>query len=356
MKFISVNDRNTFNSFMTTGPKSHVLQSYEWGEVKQSTGWEPLRFLIEQDGKFVAGVSVLKRTLPIPGKSIFYIPRGPVIDYKDRAALSFMFRNLIEQARKHGAILIKIDPDLPADDIEVRNNLKSLGFVLVGEGLNFEGIQPKFVFRLPLDKPLDDIFAEFTPKTRYNIRLSKRRGVKIIEDCTKDMLKPFYDILKITCERDKFLVRSYEYFESLWDNLVERGLAKLFMAEYEGRFIAGTLAFIFGDKAWYIYGASANEARNVMPNYSLQWHMIKWAKESGCTMYDFRGVSGDLSPDNPLYGLYRFKKGFNGEFTEFMGEMDMPLSRTLYWAWVKGVPMLRKVRRDLVNLKRRLLR
>ena len=80
------------------------------------------------------------------------------------------------------------------------------------------------------------------------------------------------------------------------------------MAEYRGRYIAGTLAFIQGDKAWYIYGASSNEHRNVMPNYLLQWTMIKWARENGCTLYDFRGF-GDLSEDNPCTELYRFKKG-----------------------------------------------
>jgi peptidoglycan pentaglycine glycine transferase (the first glycine) len=56
-------------------------------------------------------------------------------------------------------------------------------------------------------------------------------------------------------------------------------------------------------------------------------------------MYDFRGVSGDLSPDNPLYGLYRFKKGFNGEFTEFIGEFDMPLSPFFYYLWVNLIPV-----------------
>ena len=196
----------------------------------------------------------------------------------------------------------------------------------------------RYVFRLDLKPDLDDLLANLHSKTRYNVRLAKRRGVTIKEDCTKEDLRRFYEILEVTAVRDDFLVRGYEYFETIWECLVERGLAKLFMAEYEGKAIAGTLAFILGDKAWYLYGASSNKHRNVMPNYLLQWTMISWAKDQGCTMYDFRGVPGDLSKDNPLYGLYRFKRGFKGDYVEFIGEYDLvysPLSHGIYLAMDK---------------------
>lgn len=353
LKIIKENEKQMFNDFMAYGPKGHVLQSYEWGEVKRHTGWEPIRALVMDGEKPVAGISILKRRLPLPGisKSIFYAPRGPVADYSDKKTFEFLISGIKALAQKHGAIMLKIDPDIKAPNPEVDGMLKSLGFRAREGGPNFEGVQPKFVFRLALDKSLDEIFESFHNKTRYNIRLAARKGVVVKEGHRND-LKPFYNILQETCVRDKFLVRGYDYFEALWEELVEKGLAKLFMAEYEGRYIAGTLAFIFGDKAWYIYGASSNEHRNVMPNYALQWAMIQWAKENGCTMYDFRGVSGDLSPDNPLYGLYRFKKGFNGEFTEFIGEYDLPFSSFFYNLWEHAIPRYRQWRRGIVNALR----
>lgn len=353
LKIIKQDEKDLFNHFMAYGPKGHVLQSYEWGEVKRRTGWQPIRVMVMDEGKPVAGISILKRLLPIPGlkKCIFYAPRGPVADFSDKDTLKFLFSSIKALAKKHGAIMLKIDPDIKAPDEDAVSTLNSLGFVCREGGKNFEGVQPKFVFRLPLDKSLDDIFASFHEKTRYNIRLSSRKGVTVKEG-TREDLKPFYDILQETCIRDKFLVRGFDYFEALWEELVEKGFAKLFMAEYEGKYIAGTLAFIFGDKAWYIYGASSNEHRNVMPNYALQWEMIKWAKKNGCTMYDFRGVSGDLSPDNPLYGLYRFKKGFNGDFTEFIGEFDLPLSPFFYYLWEHVIPGYRTLRRNIVNFLR----
>ena len=225
--------------------------------------------------------------------------------------------------------MLKIDPDIPSSNRELADYLVSRGFRFQQKS-DFEGIQPRYVFRLDITPELDELFANLHSKTRYNIRLAKRRGVQIKENCTREDLRVFYDVLTITAKRDNFLIRSYDYFETLWDCLVENNLAKLFLAEYKGKVIAGTLAFIFGDKTWYIYGASSNEHRNVMPNYLLQWRMIEWAKENGCRIYDFRGVPGRLTPDNPLYGLYRFKKGFNGEYVEFIGEFDLPYSPVVY--------------------------
>ena len=145
-----------------------------------------------------------------------------------------------------------------------------------------------------------------------------------------------------TAQRDEFLIRDYSYFEKIWDEMVENGMAKIFLAEYEGMVLAGTLAVILGDKAWYLYGASSNMHRNVMPNYLIQWAMICWAKEQGCTLYDFRGVSGDLDESNPLYGLYRFKKGFNSELVQFIGDWDRVYSPFFYFLWKRALPIYLK--------------
>ena len=90
-----------------------------------------------------------------------------------------------------------------------------------------------------------------------------------------------------------------------------------------------------------------------MPNYLLQWRMIQWAVETGCRIYDFRGVSGDLSEDNPLYGLYKFKKGFGGEFTEFVGEMDLVLNKAVYFAVEHGTNVLKELRKRAYLRKNR---
>ncbi|MDU5649769.1 MAG: peptidoglycan bridge formation glycyltransferase FemA/FemB family protein, partial [Clostridium perfringens] len=88
-------------------------------------------------------------------------------------------------------------------------------------------------------------------------------------------------------------------------------------------YLSGSIYLYYGNKAWYLYGASENILRDTMPNFAMQWSMICDSIDLGCDVYDFRGVSGDLNPENPLYGLYKFKKGFNGNFVEFIGEFDI---------------------------------
>ncbi|MHB9057958.1 MAG: lipid II:glycine glycyltransferase FemX [Bacillota bacterium] len=345
--------REDYDRFVAAAPKGHILQSYEWGEVKAETGWTPIRLMADDRSGTRAAALVLRRDVPVIKRTIFYSPRGPVLDFHDSEAFDFLIAEVRKLAQRNRAIMWKIDPDLPADRQDVRDYLARRGFVHNKRGADFEGVQPSFVFRLPLDKSLDDLFASFANKTRYNIRLAARKGVEVRVGVKEDLPR-FYQVLLETATRDRFLVRSYDYFVDLWDHLVERGLARLFVAQLEGRMIAATLAFIMGDKAWYIYGASSNQDREVMPNYALQWEMIRWAKESGCVMYDFRGVSGDLSPDNPLYGLYRFKKGFSGDFTEFIGEYDLIFSPLAYWLWAWGEPFYRRTRSRLAQMRRRL--
>ena len=117
--------------------------------------------------------------------------------------------------------------------------------------------------------------------------------------------------------------------------------------------IAGTLAILYGDKVWYLYGASSNEHRNLMPNYLLQWSMIQWAIENNCRVYDFRGVSGDISEDNPHYGLYRFKKGFGGDFTEFVGEYDHVIRKLSWLIAEKGALAYKSLAAKIYRIKNR---
>jgi lipid II:glycine glycyltransferase (peptidoglycan interpeptide bridge formation enzyme) len=345
-------NRDAYNVFVTGHPWGHALQLCEWGEVKGRTGWKPWRLLLRRDGEPVAAASLLERRLPVIGAPIFYCSRGPVCDWSDAEVTRALLAAIREKARERGAILLKIDPAVPQPAPELLEFLRGEGFRLASEGKNFEGVQPRFVFRLDISPSEEELLAAMHQKTRYNIRLAQKKGVTIRQG-TRDELAVFYAVLKETTERDNFLVRDFSYFETLYDLLVPAGFGELFLAEYEGRVVAGTFAFLAGAKAWYIYGASSNADRNVMPNYLIQWEMIRWARERGCTLYDFRGVSGDLTEDNPLYGLYKFKKGWGGVFTEFIGEWDLVYRPFLYrvWQWAEAL-YSGKLRRVLATLRR----
>ena len=185
--------------------------------------------------------------------------------------------------------------------------------------------------------------------TRYNIRLATKKGV-VIKEGTKEDLKDFHDIMIETGERDNFIIRSLSYFEKMYDELAPKHL-KVLMAYYEDKPIAGIIPIMYGNKTWYLYGASSNKHRNLMPNYLLQWTMIKEAIKNGSDIYDFRGVSGVVDESHPQYGLYRFKKGFNAEFTEFIGEIYIPYKPLVY----KLYKLAEKTFRSLRTLKKKML-
>lgn len=327
-------DRDRFNEFVARFETGDLLQSFEWGELKARSGWEPVRVYAERGGQVIAAASLLKRAIPKTGRCIIYAPRGPVFDTRDTETVQDFCRYLSATARKHRAILLKIDPPVVIEDTTSELNLKRAGFRPVSaEG--FGGTQPKCVMQLDLDKDLDELLASFKPKWRYNIRLAERKGVRVQMDCEKSELAGFYSLLEETARRDGFLVREYKYFADMFDILAPYGYVKLVIARHEGKPIAGAIAHTFGDKAWYTYGASSNEHRNVMPNHLMQWQLIQWAKESGCKWYDFRGVSPrqDGEEGDRLQGLNRFKAGFSPRFVEYIGEYDMVLSPGWYWLW-----------------------
>ena len=192
--YISENQRGEFNDFISNHPQGHILQSYEWGEVKAATNWVPHRFLVEGGDGPVAAASVLERRIPLLNKKIFYAPRGPVLDYGNTELFDFLLSEIRDLASRRGAFTLKIDPDILSQNKEIVQYLEGNGF---SAQLNkdFEGIQPRYVFRLDLKPDLDDLLANLHSKTRYNVRLAKRRGVTIKEDCTKEDLRRFYEIL-----------------------------------------------------------------------------------------------------------------------------------------------------------------
>lgn len=344
IRVASEQDRQRFNEYIARFETGDLLQSYEWGDLKARGGWKPIRVVAESSGEIIAAASMLKRGIPKTNRCIMYAPRGPVLDTQNGQLVHEFTEFLKKIALSEGAILLKIDPPVPIEDDLSEANLRSAGFNrLSAEG--FGGTQPKCVMQLDLDKPIDEVMASFKEKWRYNIRLAKRRGVTVSLDCTRDDLPTFYNILRETAQRDGFLVRSLQYFEDMWDVLVPAGFMRLALTYYQDKPVAGAIAYLFGDKAMYTYGASSNEHRNVMPNHLMQWELIQWAHDEGCKWYDFRGVSPRKQPveNDPLAGLNRFKEGFNPRFVEYIGEYDLVLSPSFYWLWSVARPWVSKI-------------
>ena len=313
-------EEKDLNRFLETNPKTNFMQSPEWARVK--TEWKN-EFIVVKDkeGNIKGTMSLLLRKMPIFNRYIMYAPRGFVCDIYDKDTLKELTEKAKEIAKKYKAFIFRLDPDVLQEDEVFKEIINELGYKTKTDIKSIDDvIQPKYVFRLDLrNKTEDELLQSFESKTRYNIRLATKKGVTVREG-TRDDLKIFYDIMKTTGSRDDFFIRPLSYFEKIWDEM-QPNHVKLFIAEFEGQPIAAVFPILYGDKVWYLYGGSSNAHRNLMPNYLLQWTMIKWALENKCNWYDFRGVSGFKNENDPQYGVYKFKKGFNPTFMEFIDEM-----------------------------------
>ena len=318
--------------FMENHPEAHILQTRLWGELKSAFGWTP-RFVQHDD----LGALVLFRRLPL-GKSVAYIPRGPVGD-GDWAKFWPLLDDICQE---EGAVFLRIEPNIwepTADDFSQRQ--------LPGFKPTDQTVQPPRTILIDLHDDENDILMAMKSKTRYNIRLADRKDVVVRQS---DDVVSFHRMMLATSERDAFGVHSLDYYQRAYELFAPRDACVLLVAEYQGQPLAGLMAFSHGNTAWYFYGASTDQERNRMPTYLLQWEAIRWAKEKDCLAYDLWGV-----PDYPeteleaaftdrsegLWGVYRFKRGFGGELHRTIGAWDQvyqPLLYKLYQMWSSRRP------------------
>lgn len=340
-------DKEEYKVFLQKHKRCNFQQSLEWGSVK--TSWKKEVILAEDSSKKIIGsLMVWIRKIPLFG-NIMYSARGPVCDIHNLEVLKQITEGAKVLAKKYNAIVLRIEPDIESSDTEFKNIMLELGYLIKDDAKNFrDEIQPRYVFRLDTKgKTEDELFKALHSKTRYNVRLATKKGVTI-KDGTKEDLKDFHKIMVTTGIRDGFITRPLAYFEKMYDCLGPEHM-KILMAYYENKPISGVIPIMYGNKTWYLYGASSNEHRNLMPNYLLQWEMIKIAVSRRSDIYDLRGVPGIADDSN---GLYRFKKGFGAKYTEFVGEVYIPFKPLTYRAYKISEKLFRTIRALKLKFKK----
>ena len=345
-RLITYTDQKIWNDFVADSPNSPVLQSFEWGELKSKFGWQPLRIAIEDKGSIIAGISILKRQLPLIKRPIYYAPNGPILNFYDRDLLTALLSAIEEAADRDSAVSLKIDPLILESEAEPLKLLTASGFVR-----SPKQVQPRATYHLDLTPDLDTLLMSFDEKTRYNIRLAEKKGVVVKEDTSEKGIEIFHQIYQETSARNQFLIHPLKYYRAVRETLFTKGMGTNFIAYYNGRPIASVIIFCFGSQIWYMYGSSSDEHRNLMPNHLLHWEVIKWAKAKNYKIYDLWGIPVKPKIGHPLFGVYRFKKGFNGKRVVYIGAYDFPYSPLFYHAVERGVAWWQKVRSLLTKGK-----
>ena len=314
--------------FLKQFPNVHLLQTTPWGEVKEEFGWRVSRVSVGQ-----IGAQILFKPLVL-GFSWAYIAKGPV-GKPDEGFWSL----IADICKKHRAVFLKIEPDLEQE----RQNPQIQFFPINSAQKSIHTIQPRRTLIVNLEGSEEDILLRMKQKTRYNIRLSERKGVMVHSSEDVDR---FFELLQITGQRDAFGIHSKEYYTKVFNAFVAKKLGKLLFAVYEGILLSAAMIFFHGKRSWYFYGASSNQHRNLMAPYAIQWEAIRWAKSKGCNQYDLWGVP-DVDYDNleaeftdrsdGLWGVYRFKRGFGGKLTRSIGAWDVVYNPVLYYFYQQYV-------------------
>ena len=344
-----ITDPKTWNSALAALPHAHLLQCWEWGEFKSRYGWSAQRFLWEQNGQSVGAAQVLKRRAgPF---SILYAPKGPCLDWNDDELSAGVLADLEALARRERAIFIKIDPEI------VLNIDQEYGILDTRYGSRIpyhishffpsaSQVQFKNTVWLDLKRAEDDIIASFKQKTRYNIRLAERKGVTVrIPPPDEAPLDLLYQLYAETSVRDGFVIRHADYYRDAWGGFIQTGRAQPFIAEVAGETIAAIIVYHFAGRALYMHGMSSGQHREKMPNHLLQWAAIKWAKARGCTIYDFWGAPDEFDESDSMWGVWKFKEGFNGTVIRTPGALDYAPSPLRYRLYTLVLPRVLNVMR-----------
>lgn len=343
-----------WNRIIAGLPGAHLLQTWEWGKVKSRVGWQALpcvwRDSPANNSRVCAAALVLEKTIPIVGMAarlrLHYVPKGPAWDTADSALGERILDDLQAFARRRGSIFLKIDPDVSLGvgvpgQADAQEDAAGSAFVesLHRRGWLFSNDQIQFrnTVLVDLRPSLETILQQMKQKTRYNIHLAERKGVRVRLGSPADF-DWLYQSYAQTSVRDGFIIRDAAYYRAVWQAFLDGDMADFLIADVENQPVAALAMFSFAQRAYYLYGMSTANHRDKMPNYLLQWQAISRARERGCSVYDLWGAPNTFDESDSMWGVFRFKEGLGGKVLRTAGAWDFPARPWFYRLYTRTLP------------------
>ncbi|MCR4322777.1 MAG: peptidoglycan bridge formation glycyltransferase FemA/FemB family protein [Candidatus Azambacteria bacterium] len=322
------------------------LQSYEWIGFQEKAGNTAARIIIKKDGVTVLCANAIRHALPFK-KAYWYIPYGPVIskEAQDAKEIANFFIERFARVVGKDTIFLKIEPqEMKAQELFAQRGKQS------------PAAQPQETVIIDCALSEEKMLSAMKPKTRYNIKVAQRHGVKIVspDDQTKIDPEIFLSLLSTTAARHRFRTHAEQYYREMLICFLPTEVsvanhactARLFFAQHNTEVIASALVMFFGTRATYLHGASNDTQKNIMAPYALHWEIMNLAKKAGYREYDMWGVATERSSDETKRkwsGFSRFKLGFGGVVVERPGAFDFPL-RPLWYIIYKGGKQVSHIR------------
>ena len=345
MKFVTI-DQTKFRKFADSHPNKSFYQTPEIAKLREAKGWTTYYFAVEEKNKILAAAFISAKPTFL-GKSLYYCPGGPLIDYEDKELVTFFFKNLKKYAKSHNGYLLHIEPnyelierDREGAPVKAGYNhqsavdyLRALGFVSVPPD------SPQYLFVLNItDRNPDKLFAGFKQNTRNLINRTARKGIKVRE-LAKSELGILKQITESTAARRDFTDKPLEYYEQMYDLYHARGEVIFLVAEVEDDNktipLSAAMFMLYGDEVVYLFSGSDEQyMREYNAQYAIQWYMIQYALKHKFKRYNFYGIQGLPDPHKPGHGIYEFKKGFTnsdtGRVVELLGAFELPINAPFY--------------------------
>ena len=318
LRAFRLTDAKAWNAFVEGAAFRSFPQLWEWGELREPSGWHPIRIAVGLDpGTPLAGAQVLVRHVPLLGWRLAYVPRGPVGDLNDQRTRDALFAALRSLARSEGIATIKVDPEATPDD--------AFGQALLAQPWRpASKVQPPRTRLIDLNAPEDELLGNLSKKHRQYVHKAERGGVTVEQvtaaadqETITRALADFYRIYAHTAMRAGFVARAEPYYERVWSLFAPNGHASLAFATLQGERVAALFHFICGDRAAEAYGGMTDEGASSRANYLLKWDSILGFKNDGFAVYDLWGLATG--------GIAQFKEGFGGREVTYVGARDLTL-------------------------------
>ena len=313
MDLKTIDNKVLFNRLVT-----HVIQSWQWGEFRGRLGTKVLRYGLYDTGKPKIAFQLTLHPIPFTNKYIGYLPKGSFPD-KDLA-------NALQKiGQEQNCAFIKLEPNIevledgliPKTDRRFKRSLKPLF--------------TKYNFVLDLKKPEEELLKDMHSKTRYNIRVAQKHGVKVEERVDDEALDIYLKLYFETTKRQGYRGHNEDYHRKVWQTLKAAGMARLLIASYKNQPLTAWMLLNFKDTLYYPYGGSSKNHPEVMANNSVAWEAIKLGKKLKLKKFDMWGALGpDADPHDPWQGFHRFKAGYGGKLVEYIGTYDLVFNPLLY--------------------------
>lgn len=338
IKICNDHDRQKWDDYVSAHKHGHFMQSWAWGLFQEKQGWIPLRLLALRDDVPCGAVQILARHVLRQGW-VLYAPRGPVLNMTEKDVVYA----LLQAVREHYpfAAVLRLDPYIREEEIETES---FSSMVHLPEEWSYWNA-PKYVFWLDLSRGTDAMFSAMTAGQRSEIRYPTKKGVLFVRGDKRDAAD-FHRLMVVMSLQKGIACHGLPFFQRLLEIFIGNGMGDLIFAVSQGTRIACGLSLHYGKKSWLMYAAMDREWHHLRSSRALHWEMIRFAVDAGCERYDFRGTAtGRIpGPQDPGFGVYKFKKDFGPEFVPLVGYYDYVVHPWLYksfrFAETQGLPIV----------------